>query len=243
MNRSVVIIAAETISLASCLILGTLWAIDPSGPYEPFTYLSGLVFVCTELIRRYESKIFKTEGKSLTQAEKVSHREKLRKEFEEEIYKCRRESLRQDVIIRHVNRLDDYPNVDDGDKGISPWFKSALLDTYHKGIKVWLRTGGLVDTPKGYRFRNFKEGEDGDLQVYLMGDIPYDSIEAVNMDGDEYYYLPHIYCHFSFNGEPYERKYFCIKKNMGNGHPYFQEVATFEEVFRNSEGSGAKYFA
>lgn len=243
MNRSLAIIFAELLSLALCLVLGTLRAINPTGPYEPFTYLSGLVFVCTELIRRYESKIFKTEGKSLTQSEKVAHREKLRKDFEEEIYKCRRENLRQDVIIRHVNRLDDYPNVDDGDKGISPWFKAALLDTYHKGIKVWLRTGSLVKNPEGYRFRNFEKDKDDDLQVYLMGDIPYDSIEAVNMDGDEYYYFPHIYCHFSFNGEPYERKYFCIKKNMGDGHPYFQEIATYDEVCRNSEGSGAKYFA
>lgn len=243
MNRSVAIIAAEIVSLISCLILGTFWAINPSGPYEPFTYLSGLVFVCTELIRRYEPKIFKSEGKALTQAEKVSHREKLRKEFEQEIYKCRRDNLRQDVIIRHVNRLDDYPNVDDGDKGISPWFKSALLDTYHKGIKVWLRTGSLVNTPNGYRFRDFEKGEDGDLQVYLMGDIPYDSIEAVNMDGDEYYCFPHIYCHFSFNGEPYERMYFCVEKDKGNDHPCFQEVATYKEVLRNNEGFGAKYFA
>lgn len=243
MNRSKIIISAEIISLVLCLILGVFWTVNPTGPYQPFTYLFGLVFVVTEFLRRYESKIFKIEGKSLTQSEKIQHREKLRREFEEEIYKCRREDLRKDVIIRHVNRVDDYPNVDGGKKGISPWFKSALLDTYHKGIKVWLRTGSLVETSNGYRFRNLEKGETGDLQVNLMADILYDSIEAVNMRGDEYYYLPHIYCHFPFGGEPYERKYFCIEKDMGNGHPYFQEIADLDQVIKNSKGSGAEYFA
>lgn len=30
---------------------------------------------------------------------------------------------------------------------------------------------------------------------------------------------------------------------MGNGHPYYKETATYEEVKRNSKGSGAGYFS
>ncbi len=38
---------------------------------------------------------------------------------------------------------------------------------------------------------------------YLIGFIPYDLIDHVDVTGDEYYSYPHIYCHFAFKGEPY----------------------------------------
>jgi hypothetical protein len=79
----------------------------------------------------------------------------LRKVFEEEIYKCRAEKLRQDVIIRHVNRVDNYPHTADEGKGISSWFRVALLDTYERGIVLCLRIGGLMKCEGGYRFADY----------------------------------------------------------------------------------------
>lgn len=69
----------------------------------------------------------------------------------------------------------------------------------------------------------------------LTGEIPYDFVKTMNVDGDEYYYLPHIFCHFAHKGEPYERLFYTQEVDMGNGHSYWKEIATYEEVKLNSK--------
>jgi hypothetical protein len=68
-----------------------------------------------------------------------------------------------------------------------------------------------------------------------MGAIPFDVIEAVNMDGDEYYPYPHIFCHFPYKSEPYERLFYCEKIMQPHGHPWFKEVADYKSVKFNSK--------
>lgn len=227
-------LAAEGIAFIFCVGATILWILDPSGPYAPYFTASTLIFIATDVARRYEGKVFKFEGVVRTPSERVHHREKLRKEFEEEIYRCRRDNLRKDVIIRHVNRLDQYPDVKD-EKGISPWFKLGLLDTYHGGIKVALRWVELVAEGDYLRVPDFTSGERGDVKAVLMGNIPYDFIESINVGGDEYYYLPHIYCHYAHKGEPYERLYYAQKVDMGHGHTFWREIASYDDVEKRSK--------
>ena len=233
-KRVLTIVAIEAIAFGMSVVLGTLWIMNPSGSYEPFIVVTGLLFVSTEAYRRYEGRLFRTEGVLRTPSERVRHHDSLRQQFEDEIHRCRREKLRKDVIIRHVNRIDDYPNLQET-KGISPWFKVGLLDTYYKGIKVGLGWEGLLESPQGLRKADYKAGERGELNAMLTGEIPYDFIETMNVDGDEYYYLPHIFCHFAHKGEPYERLFYTQKVDMGSGHTYWKEIATYEEVKLNSK--------
>ncbi|MDD4962609.1 MAG: hypothetical protein PHI11_01675 [Gallionella sp.] len=226
--------AIETIGFILSLVLGVLWAANPSGSYEPFGFVIGLIcFAGTDIYRRYEGRLFRTEGVLRTPSERVHHHDLLRQQFKDEIQRCQLENLRQDVIIRHVNRLDDYPNAQNK-KGISPWFKVGLLDTYHKGIKVGLGWEGLIKCPHGLRKEDYKADEHGEIKAMLTGEIPYDFIESMNVDGDEYYYLPHIFCHFANKGDPYERLFYTQKVDTGNGHFYWKEIATYEEVKSNS---------
>jgi len=233
----------EIVVLIICIYFGYKWANDPAGNYEPWLFLGGLVFVAVEIFRRYEVHLIKREGKILTPSELVKHREEFRKKFQEEIYKCKAKKFRKDVIIRHVNRMDSYPDIVEKDKGISAWFRAGLVDTYHKGIMVCLRFGTLSEGPDGWRFTNYKDGEKGDIRVCMIGKIPYEFIEGVNFEGDEYYSFPHIYCHFANKGEPYEEIVFCEEIDMENGRSYFTEVAKLEEVSENSISWGGEYFA
>ncbi len=90
----------------------------------------------------------------------------------------------------------------------------------------------MIETPSGYRRVDYKQQETGELTAMLTGEIPYDYIESMNVRGDEYYYLPHIFCHFANRGEPYERLFYTVKEDMGNGHHYWKEIATYEAVKR-----------
>ncbi len=199
---------------------------------------TSLLFLATEAFRRYEGRLFQTEGVERTPVERVRHHDALRTQFKEEIDRCRAQNLRKDVIIRHVNRLDDYPNTKEG-PSISSWFKVGLLDTYHLGIKVGLGWYGLIETEEGYRRTDYNKGETGQINAMLTAEIPYDYIESMNERGDEYYYLPHIFCHFANRGEPYERLFYTVKEDMGHGHYYWREIASYDEVERNGKKGGA----
>ena len=205
---------------------------DPDGPFEPFIATSGLILVATELYRRYMKPV--EENKTFSATELIQHRERLRPIFEKEILRCKQDKLRKDAIIRHVDRVDSYPNVDDSVKGISPWFKVSLIDTYHKGILVALKADRLNYSNNQYTFSDYT-GKESDVRAYLVGKIPYENIEAVNIDGDEYYYFPHIYCHFPHNDEPYEELVYCQEVDMGHGHTHYTELITHKEVTKNSK--------
>jgi len=235
------LIYVEIFGFISAASLGVVWYFDPKGNWEPLVVLCGFVSVAVEIWRRVSKPTIINRFKS--NGERIQHRELLRKQFEEEIYKCRAENLRQDVIVRHVDRVDNYPNTEDEGKGISPWFRVALLDTYERGIVLCLRIGSLIECENGYRFSDWVNGEKADIKAWLMGDVPYDSIEAVNMDGDKYYYFPHIFCHFDFSGEPYERLWFCEKIDQPNGHPYFKHIADYKDVVANNPSDGTLTFA
>lgn len=238
----IAIVAVEIVTLLICFYLGYQWTQNPEGNYEPWLFLAGLVLAALDVFRRYEIHLIKREGRNFTPGELVTHSEELRKKFKEEIYKCRAEDLRKDVIIRHVNRMDSYPEVNEKGNGISSWFRVGLLDTYHRGVLVALRAGTLSEGPDGYRYTNYKEGENGDINVYMVGKIPYEYIENVNFDGDEYYNFPHIFCHFANKGEPYEEMVFCEKIDIGSGHFYYKEVASYGTVSENSQSWGGEYF-
>lgn len=53
----------EVATLLICIVFGYKWANDPGGNYEPWLFLAGLVFVASEISRRYGETIFKKDGK------------------------------------------------------------------------------------------------------------------------------------------------------------------------------------
>ena len=106
-----------------------------------------------------------------------------------------------------------------------------------------MKIGSLVECENGYRYRDYVNGEEGDVTAWLMADVPYDSIEAANMKGDRFYYFPHIYCHFDFNGEPYERLWFAERIDQPHGHPYFRPLADYADVEKNNPNPGVLHFA
>lgn len=108
------------------------------------------------------------------------------------------------------------------------------MATYHKGIQVGLRWGKLTmdKTTNKWRYTNYESGENGDIKVILIGYIPYENIEAVDWDGDEYYAFPHIYCYFNTKRkEPYERLVFCEEKHLDD-FPFYSEVPDYDTVHK-----------
>jgi len=232
MINAVILIFEAVVLLGMCFLGYQLLNDAQTGVY--LTAL-GILLSLTEYLRRLIGKREPKETKNMNTGEMVRHAQELRETFENEIMKCRAKKLRKDAVIRHVSRKDQYPNIEEKSKGISPWFKVGLEETYHSGINVGLRIESLKVCPDGYRLTKYKENEEAEIKVMLMGSIPFDVIETVNIDGDEYYSFPHIFCHFPFKSQPYERLFYCEVVMQDHGHPWYKEVADYESVKLNSE--------
>ena len=172
-------------------------------------------------------------------------REKWRPLFEKEIWTNFKENLRQDVIVVNIDKLAQYPNLDGKHKGISPWFRAALLDTCDTGAMIGLSIGTLkeIDHPPGWRYTNHDAGETGDIKAELIGTIPFELIENVNWHGTDYYNFPHIYCHFhEKQGQPYRKVAFYQQRPRPEMPPYYLEIGPREPIRNVSKKLGIKYF-
>ena len=143
-----------------------------------------------------------------------------------------------EAIIRDVKRVDYYPNVDEKSKGISPWFRVRLLGLYHRGIQVGLRIEAIEFDEEFGRWRTTSNYDCGQtINAFLVGRIPFESIKNVDWEGDEYYGYPHIYCEFNQRRgrEPYESLIFCEKKQTPGFRPFYEELASYDELRRNDK--------
>ncbi len=156
----------------------------------------------------------------------LKKREKLRKEFESNLPPKNKYGNHCDAIIRDIKRMDSYPDVNTAEKGISPWFKVEIKGLYHRGIEAFIGMPEYIKRDEGdnWHFTDHKDTGEKVL-AYPVGRIPFDLIEYVNWDGDEYYNFPHIYCHFkAFKGQPYESIPFYTRHE---GSDYLFEVDDF----------------
>jgi len=187
---------------------------------------------------------FRGRRRKLTDSERLSLRQKWRPQFEERVFENHRRGLRRDVVIRDLARLDDYPGSPQVSRGISPWFRAGLVDTTHRGILVWLRIETLVRHEDGEHWR-FCQRWRIRLRCNVAGNNPYENIETVDWDGDEYYGFPHIYCSFANKEEPYEYLGFYTKTGPlpPNGLPIYEDIASYADVCRFSQQPKRRGFA
>jgi hypothetical protein len=206
---------------------------------EITTITSGLIRLlpatakaCWQFINRNNRKI---DGTKIVKA-----RERFKKEFSEKIHERFLQELREDVVIRDIRRVNLYPDTPKH-KGISPWFKVGLLETYHGGIQVGLRWYELIFDKhlNSWREVDYSEDETGEKKLILIGFIPFEQIEMVDWEGDEYYYLPQIYCYFDTKRrEPYESLAYCEKRESEGGRPYYVKFAEYDAIKKATR----KYF-
>jgi hypothetical protein len=179
----------------------------------------------------------------LNHSQILALRQKWKPIFETYIWEKYKKGLSTDVIIRDMKRIDSYPDANET-KGISPWFRAGLFGTYHRGIYVGLRWATLTKDHDGknWRYTNYAAGEEGEIKVILLGSIPYENIEGVDWEGDEYYSFPHIYCFFDHKKEPYEHVGFYTENRPPNGRPYYIEIAPFDQVSHRSKRLGIENY-
>lgn len=175
----------------------------------------------------------------LSAEDRLAYQQKWKSTLESELWKCRRENLRHDVIIHDVNRSQYYPEGDPDGKGISPWFKVYFVDMYHRGIAI---SSGISELSYDEQFGGWYLADDLSkdfVRADFISYIPYEQIVHVDIEGDEYYHYPHLFCHFDIGGTPYEKSEYCVMKGTAPNF-FFEKIATIDEVKLASLKAGTR---
>jgi hypothetical protein len=143
-----------------------------------------------------------------------------------------------------MNRLDDYPEPTKPKRG-SSCFRVGLVGATHRGILVKVEpfSEKLIRHRDGQHWRFIKKDDPDDqdqILVALLATIPYEVIDSVDWDGDEYTWFPHVFCSFQYRGAPFEHLAF-YSKHPGahpDNSPYYKEVELFDDVCTFSSDPG-----
>lgn len=108
-----------------------------------------------------------------------------------------------EVILRSIYD-EAYPDANaDGEP--SSWYRTFLHNTYNDGIQVhldyWIHEKIIINPYGEWVLKkefdsNQYSGETLELNVNIIGRIPYYNVVDINEDGDDYFVCPHIYCIF-----------------------------------------------
>lgn len=82
------------------------------------------------------------------------------------------------------------------------YYKAEIYDFYHNGLMV--RAYPYVKDIK-YKLEDEETSEIVELRAEVFGCIPFDNIIEYDIDGDEYYTYPHLFCDFVNVSDPYEK--------------------------------------
>jgi hypothetical protein len=135
------------------------------------------------------------------------------------------EELREALNNGRTLALTFYPHPQqqiDSTRRPSGWFKVKLYDFYHNGLLVivWL-SRGVIDNKGRWAIIEHKAFFDTtkfrEIKIWHLGKIPWRNIRAYDLDGDEYYNFPHIWCTFANGQGPYEGMTFAI---LGDGYDW-----------------------
>lgn len=136
-------------------------------------------------------------SKRVTGREKLEHKERIKVKADELCLKIAKEGLRSKVYLVNINRyFTDYPSNSEKIKGYSI-FSSEIKTTRYDGVEFFSSLPkGVYKRPDGQlTFKDLGEGK----KVYTVipvGVVPYDWIDFVDLEGDEFGYTPIFFVHF-----------------------------------------------
>ena len=158
----------------------------------------------------------------------IKRRAKLNSEFRYNISDKNEHGSLNRVIIRDLRRMDEYPDFETKKKGTSPYFTVELKDIYHRGIEVFVSKPKYIKQNDDSKWEFTKDGYKGKkILAWPIARIPFDLIDYVNWDGDEYHNYPIVFCRFDgIEGGPYEEIPFFSREGSGENE-YFREIKSF----------------
>ena len=91
------------------------------------------------------------------------------------------------------------------DNNHTGYYKAEVYDFYHNGLLVYAYPFVKKIKLKILKDIESEEYDIHEIEVQILGCIPFENIIEYDIDGDEYYNYPHLFCDFTNVSDPYEK--------------------------------------
>jgi len=171
-------------------------------------------------------------SKKLSNKAKLEHKEKIKKKVESLLYEIRNKKIRSKVYLVNLNRyFKDYPSNEEKLFGSYSHIGAEIKATRFDGIEFFTGIVEVYKNKNGKLTLNNKNGGKS-IKVFEVGIVPYEWIDCIDLNGDEYGYNPLVYCHFK--GRIYWK--FWKRFLLWFGYPYKKIIYYGESnVYREGE--------
>lgn len=136
-------------------------------------------------------------SKRVTSRQKLEHKDKVKAKADELCIKIFKENLRSKVYLVNVNRyFTDYPSSSEKIKGYAV-IAGEIKTTRFDGVEFFCSLPkGVYRRPDGQLTFDSSDKNEKVQTVFPVGIVPYDWIEFVDPEGDEFDYRPLFFTHF-----------------------------------------------
>lgn len=176
-----------------------------------------------ELLKKYwYNFIIKTDSKEQHFKRNLDLKKQIAKDFGDWLnYTPENREKRSRMMLRAFDG-NQYPHKNEPDEfGEYSWFRAEIKSLYNNGMEF------IIGIEKIQVFENntwdLVTSEDkptGNLiKVAKVGQINFADIVDYDVDGDNYYVFPHIFCRFIYQGTPFENIYYY---NLERFYEYFE---------------------
>jgi hypothetical protein len=176
------------------------------------------------LLEKYWISFIITENTVESELKKnMNLKRKIKEDFGEWLnYSFKNRKKRSRMLIRAFDGKQ-YPNSNEPNElGEYSWFAEEIKSLYHNGVE-FITSIEMIEVYEDNSWGFINEGGDKKIiktvKVAKVGQINFSDIVDYDIEGDEYYNYPHIFCKFRHNGLPFENFYYY---NMEKTYEYFE---------------------
>lgn len=170
------------------------------------------------LIEKYwPNFIYQVETKESTFKRHLDLKKQIKKDFSSWLnYVPEKRQLSSKVILRAFDGTQ-YPKTNEPDEfGEYSWFRAEIKSLYFKGFEFIIGTLKIeVFQDNTWDYYDYDHEPKGTLvNVAKVGQVNFKDIVDYDVEGDEYYLCPIVFCKFINKGTPFENCYlFSLEKN------------------------------
>ncbi|MDX2068846.1 MAG: hypothetical protein SFV55_10495 [Haliscomenobacter sp.] len=165
-----------------------------------------------ELIEKYFGHfVVKQDSKEASFLKNLDLKKKIEREFGDWLNYFPEDRKRRSRMILRAFDGTQYPHANEADEyGEYSWFGAEIKGLYYQGMEFIFGIEEIkVYDDNTWDFGERKEGKDfREVKVARVGQINFSDILDYDINGDEHYICPHIFCRFKYKGLPFEKVYF-----------------------------------
>jgi len=156
-------------------------------------------------------------SKKIDLKDRLSHKENIRKTVDQILHESSRGISSRCELVNVKKYLTHYPDSNDKNKNGYTYFGGELKALRFNGVEFFCGARELYKTNRGDYSLQKKDNDREKFNAFEVGVVPYEWIEHIDPDGDEFSYRPQFFAKFKgLHKTPYKYVIYYIESDTYN---------------------------